>query len=114
MLAQGSIWNGSTLEDAENTHLPDVHHFGSPTHPYTLEMLARELSLVAATVPVVELLPRPLPGGEEPPTPRPVPPQARRTTGEWDFLRPVSRLGGQGGTEVFRAARPQTDAVPEP
>jgi hypothetical protein len=52
ILATGCIWNGANLEGAENIQYRNVWHFGSPTHPGTREMLARELALVAARVPV--------------------------------------------------------------
>jgi hypothetical protein len=58
---------------------PEVHtrwHFGTPSHPYSLEVLARELAVVASHVEVAEDVPAP-------PSTQP---------GEWDFLKPVSRL----------------------
>jgi hypothetical protein len=68
-------------------------HFGSPTHPMTLELLARELTVIASTVPVTEpQLPPPPPPGEEAPTPRPVKARAVARKDGWDFLKPVARL----------------------
>jgi hypothetical protein len=55
ILANGCIWNGDTLERAENVQVQGVWHFGSPSHPYTLDLLAKELATVAATVPVSSL-----------------------------------------------------------
>jgi hypothetical protein len=50
VLANGCIWNGDSMERAENIHVDGVWHFGSPTHQLTLEALTRELAAVAATV----------------------------------------------------------------
>ncbi len=77
ILASGAIWNGAWMDRAENIHETDVWHFGSPSHPYSLRMMARELAVVASHVEVVEDGPPP-------------PPEMR--SGEWDFLKPVSRL----------------------
>jgi hypothetical protein len=117
ILAYGCIWNGAQMDRAENLRAPGVWHFGSPTHPVSLKVLARELARVAATVPVIEEppdvpppeeapTPRPLkpqadelppprrlPPPEELPPPRPVPPPKETAHhGEWDFLKPVSSL----------------------
>jgi hypothetical protein len=95
ILACGAIWNGDTLERAENIKVPDRWHFGSPSHPKTLEALAHELVVVAAHVPVV-LPPAPAlpPEPEQAPTPRPVQRQPQKAErDEWDFLKPASRLG---------------------
>lgn len=88
VLARGGVWNGTAFDDAENVRVPDVHHFGSPSHPYTLQTLARELALLAATVPVVE--PSAPPGDVTAPAPGPV---ADRLPAGWDFLKPATRLG---------------------
>ena len=64
------------MDRAENIHETDVFHFGSPSHPYLLEALAREMSEVAGHVAVVD---------DGPPPPPPA-------TGEWDFLKPVAHL----------------------
>lgn len=104
ILAQGWIWNGTTFPDAENIHLPDVYHFGSPMHPYTRAMLARELAVVATRVPVM-ITGGSLPGGPlfDEPTPRPVTPTAATTPDEWDFLRPAG---------LFRTPESTTTRVP--
>jgi hypothetical protein len=101
VLAQGSVWNGDTLDRAENIRVPDVWHFGSPSHPATLLALARGLVEVAATVPVV--VPAEAPEPETAPMPHPVtePPPAHGP--EWDFLKPVARLGGQVEAGTSRA-----------
>jgi hypothetical protein len=94
ILASGCIWNGAWLEGAENLHLTDVYHFGSPTHPQTLELLAREMTEVAAAVPIITEDPaEALPVSEEDaPTPRPVVPRAAAAAhDEWDFLKPAPR-----------------------
>jgi hypothetical protein len=93
ILAQGCVWNGATLEGAENVQVRQVGHFGSPTHPYTLQTLARELAALAATVPVVPPPEPPLPPGEEAPTPRPLTGSSDGPRDEWDFLKPVPHLG---------------------
>jgi hypothetical protein len=93
ILARGCIWNGATLDHAVNVHEPDVGHFGTPTHPHTLELLTCELLALAGSVPYYVPEVAPLPELiEEAPTPRPVPPEAPRERDEWDFLKPVSRL----------------------
>jgi hypothetical protein len=91
ILAHGWIWHGASLEHAENLQYTDVWHFGSPTHPVTLEVLARELALVAQRVSVVEeVIPVP---PHKAPKPHPLkapapPPQAAAKPHEWDFLKP--------------------------
>jgi hypothetical protein len=92
ILAAG-VMNGRGQRDwAENVRLASTMHFGSPTHPMTLERLAQELTAVAATVPVTEWLPpAPPPSAEQAPTPRPVKPRPARPEG-WDFLKPVAQL----------------------
>jgi hypothetical protein len=94
VLADGCLLNGDQLDRATNFHAKGVWHFGSPTHPDTLAMLADELAQFAATVPVQATVPpssQPEQPLEEGPTPRPVPAQGP-LTGEWDFLGPASRL----------------------
>jgi predicted esterase len=91
ILATGCIWNGDYLEGADNLTYGDVWHFGSPSHPRTLELLVDELAKVAARVPVVVQEPPPLmPGGEEAPTPRPIVPSKAERRDEWDFLKPAN------------------------
>src|SRR5947209_15827084 len=53
ILASGAVWNGAWMDRAENIHETDVYHFGSPSHPYSVELLTRELGEVASPVPVV-------------------------------------------------------------
>lgn len=86
ILALGCIWNGAQLDRAENIQYRDVLHFGSPTHPQTREMLARELAIVAGRVPFIDNEP-PV---EEAPPPRPLSAQNGQKmpelAPEWSFL----------------------------
>jgi hypothetical protein len=91
ILATGCIWNGTAFDDADNIHYDNVWHFGSPSHPGTLEVLSRELAVVAARVPVV--VPYVPPPDDDLPRPRPLAepmPQASASEerDEWDFLKP--------------------------
>ena len=74
ILATGCIWNGDYLEGADNLNYGDVWHFGSPSYPKTLDVLAEELVKVAARVPVVIREAPPWIPGEDAPTPRPLVP----------------------------------------
>jgi hypothetical protein len=89
ILAAGCIWNGATLDGAQNYHFTNVWHFGSPTHPQTLEILARELAVVAARVPqYADPVPPPL---EEAPRPHPLgtpPALTQEEQRDWGFLEP--------------------------
>jgi hypothetical protein len=91
ILASGLIWHGDTLDRAENIQLPDVWHFGSPSHEQTLNTMARELAEVASRVTVVE---QSLPPTKEEtaPTPRPIPTTNTQLRPEWEFLKPSSHL----------------------
>lgn len=75
----------------EQCHIEQVSHFGTPTHPQTLEAIAEELQSVTMSVPVV-LPAGPPPLTETAPTPRPLPPAKERDGGEWDFIRPTPQL----------------------
>jgi hypothetical protein len=108
VLATGCIWNGTTFDDAENINLPDVWHFGSPTHRVTLEVLARDLALVASRVgattgPAEPSMPA---ASDTEPTPRPVMPQPAAKRDEWDFLKPTPTLSYSAP-----AAQPPDQAV---
>jgi hypothetical protein len=81
ILASGCVWNGAWMDRAENIHETDVYHFGTPSHPETLRVLGEELAVAASHVQVVEDVPGSAPVPAQP---------AER--GEWDFLKPVSRL----------------------
>lgn len=95
ILAAGCIWNGTTMDRADNRHFTNVWHFGSPTHPKTRQLLSHELAVVAARVPYVETPPPYRPELEELPRPRPLRPNPARNTPtelapEWTFLSPRS------------------------
>jgi len=47
ILALGMFWNGARLDGADNIQLVDTFHFGLPMHPYTLQVLERELHALA-------------------------------------------------------------------
>jgi hypothetical protein len=104
ILATGWIWNGANLDGAENLEYDDVWHFGSPSHRHTLEILARELAVVAQRVPVVDHPLPPLPPTE--PTPRPAPTSAAPPgpRDEWDFLKPDDGPSGAPATLPTRIA----------
>jgi hypothetical protein len=94
LLCSGSMKAWGERPWAENVRLSNTWHFGSPTHPVTLERLGQELDGLSALVPVHPPVEEPkLPFVEEAPTPRPtkVEPATRRD--EWDFLKPASSLG---------------------
>jgi hypothetical protein len=91
ILATGAIWHGDTMERAENIQVTDRWHFGSPTHRATLEALARELAQVASAVPAA--VPAEKDAPETAPPPRPAKEMPAAARGEWDFLKPVSRIG---------------------
>jgi pimeloyl-ACP methyl ester carboxylesterase len=92
ILAAGCIWNGTTMDRADNRHFTNVWHFGSPTHPKTREILANELAVVAARVPYVEKVPPlPLEYENEIPMPRRLTPEQVRqmsteVPSDWNFL----------------------------
>jgi pimeloyl-ACP methyl ester carboxylesterase len=99
ILASGFIWNGDHLDRAENLQIPEVWHFGSPSHAKSLEILSRELAAVASRVPVIESAPL-APRDEPEPTPRPVPPTMPRAKDDADFLKPVSRMDFHPSVEL--------------
>jgi hypothetical protein len=43
------LWDGSSLDGAQNVHEGNVWHFGSPTHPKTLEALAVNMAAIATS-----------------------------------------------------------------
>jgi hypothetical protein len=91
ILATGCIWNGCALDGADNIHYTNVWHFGSPTHPGTLEVLSQQLAAVAARVPVVlPAVPPPLEDELHRPQPlrQTMPPAEAQGRDEWDFLKP--------------------------
>ena len=110
ILASGCIWNGTTMDRADNRHYTNVWHFGSPTHPQTRELLARELAVVAARVRYVEKAPPPpRPQLEQAPLPRPLKmDQVRKMSEElpqeWTFLNSRSTYGEAPPPEKARPA----------
>jgi hypothetical protein len=50
--APGFVWQSPCIDGAVNVNVP-VWHFAAPTYPRVLEVLAQELTLVAANPPVV-------------------------------------------------------------
>jgi hypothetical protein len=74
---------------AENIELPPTGHFSVPTHPAVVEILAQELSALAAVIPLPPGGPRgPLPGADEP-TPRPLPAPRPVAPPGFEYLAPV-------------------------
>ena len=96
ILAGGRLSREDERPWAENVRLCDAFHFGPPTHPATLRLVAHELAEVITAVPVPALpeVP-PQPAVEEAPTPRPVKPRTSARRDDWDFLKPVDHLGGE-------------------
>jgi hypothetical protein len=89
ILGQGADRAGPALDGADNVQFSDVHHFGSPTHPYTIEMLARELTAVASLAPVIDLRPAEAVGPEQ--APPSVDARADLPRDDWDFLKTAPR-----------------------
>lgn len=87
LLVGGLVWKGCDLPGADNSRLPDAHHEDIPTHTHTLEIVARELTLLAASIPV--MIPARPPALEEGPMPQSIMPRtsAKPITG-WDCLKP--------------------------
>jgi hypothetical protein len=90
IMAEGGF--GHAYDRAENICYNDVWHFGSPTHPQTRELLARELVALAARVPYHDK-PPPLPPEleNEIPLPRRLTPDQLQQTSSylpsgWNFL----------------------------
>jgi hypothetical protein len=93
ILAQGCIWNGATMQCAENVQVLGRWHFGSPSHPYTLQVLAQDLAEIASEVPVpMPAQPQMPPWDETAPKPRRVEARKPAQRDDWDFLKPVSNL----------------------
>jgi hypothetical protein len=92
ILASGCIWNGAWMDGAINMHETNVWHFGSPTHPDTLRVLAQELVKVAESVPAQPGEPSELPLPHQEPTPRPVMNHVAAKPVEGDVLRPIWRM----------------------
>jgi hypothetical protein len=103
LLADGLMGAHGERPYAENIRLTETFHFGAPTHPVTLLTIAEELTALAQCVHVAEPVAKPVPPPpEEAPPPRPwrnqpprqgAPKQPPAKKDEWDFLKPVARLG---------------------
>jgi hypothetical protein len=108
ILTKDWLGDGPVLNDATNVTYTDVSFFGAPTHHYTLETLAHELTAIAEMVPVVELLPTP------PVELAPVPkmPRASAPRDEWDFLKPRSPYGEQAAPTTTPAKPSPRETVP--
>jgi hypothetical protein len=92
LVSSGFIWNGDTLEGADNAEVSGGWHFSSPTNPYTINALVRELAVIASRVEVVAPA-DPAPPQEDAPRPRPLSPvEPTAARDEWDFLKPVQQL----------------------
>jgi hypothetical protein len=81
ILSLGAIWNGTTIDGAENMQLRDVYHFGSPSHPYTVDLLTRELAVVASNVAIIETVEK-----------VEMEPAGAKLPAEWNFLKPAAQL----------------------
>ena len=109
ILAQGCIWNGDTLDQAENVQIKGRWHFGSPSHPFTLQVLAQDLAEIASSVLVPVPAQREMPAWDEPaPRPRKLESRKPAARDEWDFLKPVSHLGEQPYPEPAPVNAPRT------
>jgi hypothetical protein len=77
-----------------------VWHFGAPTHPETLEVIGRELTLLAGTVPIEELPLPPAPFQPESlPSPYPAAVQPDGPLEDWQLLVPTAQLREPPGVE---------------
>jgi len=72
------------LDGVNNMQLSDTSHFGSPTHASTLEMLVRQLTVIASLAPVVDLRPTAEPSDSPSAVER-----LNQPHDEWDFLQPT-------------------------
>jgi len=81
------LLKGKDYPGAENICIEDANFFGCGGHPETLERLALELSVVAASVPMgAPAVPPP----QDAPAPGPVEEKMPLVSKEWDFLQPRS------------------------
>jgi hypothetical protein len=93
LLADGWMGNHGERCYAENVRLVETHHFGSPTHPITLEMIGQAILGIVKSVDAVEPVHHPAaPSPDAAPPPRPVRLPVSTKKDEWDFLKPVARL----------------------
>jgi len=79
------------LHEKDVVHIPADKKSKIPSHPETVELLARELYTLAGGIPSVTDLPKMYSPDHEP-TPRPVMPSTQvshQERDEWDFLKPT-------------------------
>jgi hypothetical protein len=113
ILAQGCIWNGDTMSRAENVQVLGRWHFGSPTHPFTLQVLAQDLAEIASEVPVPPPPKQQMPPWDETaPTPRRLETRKSAARDEWDFLKPVSHLSETPTSQPAKSETPGIVARP--
>jgi hypothetical protein len=101
--SSGSWWNRPTyLQEAENLRLADTGHFDVPTHPQTLNLLADELTSVAAQVQVYRIEAGPeVPLVDPAPPPRAITARKVSPPDEWDFLKPLEQQGVPVGSPPY-------------
>jgi hypothetical protein len=105
------LCRGALLIDADNVDVPDACHFTLPGHSATVQTLTDALLHLAGSIPYEAPAEPEMPHAlSEAPTPRPTLAQAPLPRDEWDFLKPVTRLGGGPRDEVrhHTAARVNT------
>ncbi|HEV3444557.1 MAG TPA: hypothetical protein VG099_07940 [Gemmataceae bacterium] len=114
LLAGGMMKDFGECAYAENVRLSNAWHFDSPMHPQTREALARELVQVVSTIPVPKAEETRMPVAvDAEPTPRPIMKPLVNKQGEWDFLRPVSRLKSVPGKDLEAADAPHPVVAPD-
>jgi hypothetical protein len=94
LLASGVMATRGQRDWADNIRLTSTWHFGSPTHPTTLDLLTQELAVITQSVPVAEPLEMGKPKIDDvAPTPRPITARGSGAKAGWDFLKPTAQLG---------------------
>ncbi len=86
IMGQGVDAAGPALDGADNFRFSDTSHFGSPTNPYTIDLLVRQLTASASDVPLTDLGPEGIVGPEHAP---PAVGREQPARDEWDFLKPT-------------------------
>lgn len=100
-IRSASLGRGDLLNNADNVDVPDACHFGLPGHSATVQTLTDALLHLAGSIPYEAPAEPEMPYAlVEAPTPRPTLAQAPLPRDEWDFLKPVARLGGGPRDEV--------------
>jgi hypothetical protein len=113
LLGGGMDSLGGPLDGADNAQLPDVTHLGSPTHPFTIELLVRELTAAASRVPVIELRPPAESTAELGPAPHTASERETLPRDEWDFLKPSRPYSPPAAKPSAPAAKPQAATMPK-